>query len=434
MADTLARNTDVVDEVRSWLDEHWNPDLTVGEWWEILTDSGWGAPQLPVDMFGRGLSRGDTVRVQVAIAQHGVLGPPQGLGPLLAGPTIAMQGDDEQKRRFVRDTLSGKKAWAQLFSEPGAGSDLAGLTTRAVKDGDHWIVTGQKVWTSGAQSADLGMLLARTDPDVPKHQGITYFAIEMHQPGIEVRPLRELTGRALFNEVFLTDAVVEDAAAIGGVNNGWAVANTTLALERAGLGAGGSSGIGGVSAASGTVDGDLDKRAGDFVAASRAATPGGRVSSLDQLIAIAKDNGAIDDVTVRQGIAELHSLNEIGRYTNLRAKALRSQGREIAGQGNMAKLSMSRILLLTRQLGLHIMGPYGTLHAYDESSREQLVAATGQPGYETLIDSALFGVSSSIYGGTDQIQHNILGERVLGLPKEPNNDRVAPFRDLPKNG
>ena len=197
MADTLARNTDVIDEVKAWLDEHWDPDLTVGDWWEMLADSGWAAPQLPVEMFGRGLSRGDSVRVQTAIAQHGVLGPPQGLGPLLAAPTIAMQGNDEQKQRYVRDTLSGKKAWAQLFSEPGAGSDLAGLTTRAVKDGDQWIVTGQKVWTSGAQTADLGMLLARTNSDVPKHQGITYFVIDMHQPGIDVRPLREMTGRAL---------------------------------------------------------------------------------------------------------------------------------------------------------------------------------------------------------------------------------------------
>ncbi len=369
MADTLSRNTDVTDEVKAWLDEHWDPDLTVGEWWEILADSGWAAPQLPVEMFGRGLSRGDSVRVQTAIARHGVLGPPQGLGPLLAAPTIAMQGNDEQRQRYVRDTLSGKKAWAQLFSEPGAGSDLAGLTTRAVKDGDQWIVTGQKVWTSGAQTADLGMLLARTNSDVPKHQGITYFVIDMHQPGIEVRPLREMTGRALFNEVFITEAVVQDVDAIGGVNNGWAVANTTLGLERAGLGAGGATGIGGVSAASGTVEGELHKRAGDFVAAGRPEKATSRVSSLDQLIGIAKENGAIDEVTVRQGIAELHSLNEIARYTNLRAKALRSQGKEIVGQGNMAKLSMSRILLLTRQLGLHIMGPYGTLHAYDEPSR-----------------------------------------------------------------
>ena len=143
-------------------------------------------------------------------------------------------GTDEQKERYLRDIVTGSEAWCQLFSEPGAGSDLAGLSTTAVRDGDEWVVNGQKVWTSGGQVADLGMLLARTDPDVPKHQGITYFAFDMHQPGVEVRPLREMTGRALFNEVFLTDARVRDDDVIGGLNNGWAVANTTLAFERAG--------------------------------------------------------------------------------------------------------------------------------------------------------------------------------------------------------
>ena len=207
MADTMARSTDVTAEVSAWLEENWDPDLTVGEWWERLCDSGWGAPTLPVEWCGRGLSREDAVRVQGAIAKFGALGAPQGLGTLLAAPTIAVHGTDEQKARYIRDTISGKKAWCQLFSEPGAGSDLAGLDTRAMKDGDHWIVNGQKVWTSGAQVADLGMLLARTDPDVPKHQGISYFGLDMHQPAIEIRPLRELTGRAMFNEVFLTDAV-----------------------------------------------------------------------------------------------------------------------------------------------------------------------------------------------------------------------------------
>src|SRR5204863_8394083 len=153
--------------------------------------------------------------------------------------------------------VTAKKAWCQRFSEPGAGSELAGLQARAVQDGDEWVVNGQQVWTSGGQVADLGMLLARTDPDVPKHQGISYFALDMHQPGVEVRPLREMTGRAMFNEVFMTDARVADSAMIGGRNNGWAVANTTLAHERSGLGAGGGSAAGGM-ATPGTVAGDLD--------------------------------------------------------------------------------------------------------------------------------------------------------------------------------
>src|SRR5205807_5015131 len=206
---------------------------------------------------------------QRAVADFGALGAPGGLGLMLAGPTIVTHGSEEQKERYLGDIVTGRRAWCQLFSEPGAGSDLAGLQARAVRDGDEWIVNGQKVWTSGGHVADLGMLIARTDPDVPKHQGITYFAIDMHQPGVEVRPLREMTGRAMFNEVFFSDARVSNDAIIGGLNSGWAVANTSLAYERAGLGAGGGSAAGGM-ASPGTIADDLDKRAGDFV------TGGGR--------------------------------------------------------------------------------------------------------------------------------------------------------------
>ena len=168
------------------------------------------------------------------------------MGLLLAAPTIATHGTQEQIDLYVRDIVTGQQAWCQLFSEPQAGSDLAGLQTRAVLDGDEWIVNGQKVWTSGGQYADLGMLLARTDPGVPKHQGISYFAFDMLQPGVDVRPLKEMTGHRLFNEVFITDARVADAALIGGVNKGWAAANTTLINERAGLGSGGGAGGGGI--------------------------------------------------------------------------------------------------------------------------------------------------------------------------------------------
>ena len=163
---------------------------------------------------------------------------------LLAAPTIAAHGNERQKQEDLLRILNGQDAWCQLFSEPGAGSDLAGLQTKAIKDGDEWIVTGQKVWTSTAQLCNLGMLIARTDPDLPKHKGITYFKFDMTQPGVETRPLREMTGRAMFNEVFIDNARVHDDDMIGGLNNGWAVANTTLMAERAGLGTGGSGAVG----------------------------------------------------------------------------------------------------------------------------------------------------------------------------------------------
>ena len=437
MTDTARRTSeDVTTEVTAWLEENWSPDLSIGDWWELLGHSGWAVPTWPEEWFGKGLSRGDGIKVSQAIADFGALGPPAGLGLLLAGPTIYTHGTDEQKQRYLPDIVTGKKAWCQLFSEPGAGSDLAGLQTRAIKDGDEWVINGQKVWTSGGQAADLGMLLARTDADVPKHSGISYFAFDMHQEGaVEVRPLREMTGRALFNEVFMTDARVADDTCIGGVNKGWAVANTTLAFERAGLGAGGGS-AGGGAAVPGTVMGNLTKRAGDFVTRrDRSGAPGMFANAERLLTELAKGNGKLSDPSVRQDLAELHTLNEIARMTNLRQKALKASGApDIPGIGNIAKLSMSRILRLSRDLGLRILGPLGTLHAYTPEDRKVLDEATGNPFAGIVTEMALFSPGPSIYGGTDEIQHNIIGERVLGLPKEPNNDKTTAFKDLPKNG
>jgi alkylation response protein AidB-like acyl-CoA dehydrogenase len=427
--------TDAVTVVKSWLGENWDPDLTVAEWWERLGTAGWAAPSLPADAFGKGLSRAETVRVQEALADFGALGAPGGLGLLLAAPTIAVHGTEEQKERYIRRIVTGQDAWCQLFSEPGAGSDLAGLQCRAERDGDEWIISGQKVWTSGGQVADMGMLLARTNPEVPKHQGITYFAFDMKQPGVEVRPLREMTGRALFNEVFINEARVHNDAVIGGLNNGWAVANTTLAFERAGLGAGGGSAAGG-SAVPGSIAGDLGKRAGDLVRGrgrGGAGGPGGLGGMSKVLFALAKESGQDSDPAVRQALAQLHILNEIGRYSTLRQKALAAAGGDIPGYGNIAKLSMSIILRLSRDLGLRLLGPRGMLHGYDASANEALADLPGGFMAGIVTETALFAQGPQIYGGTDQIQHNIIGERVLGLPKEPNNDKVTAFKDLPKN-
>jgi alkylation response protein AidB-like acyl-CoA dehydrogenase len=422
---------DPVTEVKGWLEENWDPDLTVRDWWDRLGNSGWAAPTWPEEWFGKGLSNAESSQVARAFAEIGALGPPGGLGMLLAGPTIITHGTDEQKRQFLPDIVTGRIAWCQLFSEPVAGSDLAGLQTRAVKDGDEWIVNGQKVWTSSAHIADLGMLMARTNTDVPKHKGITYFALPMHQDGIDVRPLRELTGRALFNEVFMTDVRVADADIIGGEQNGWAVANTTLAFERAGLGAGGGSAA--ESAAQpGTVVGDLDKRAGDFVrprGSGRSETATFSVNART-LIDAARRHGKLQDPVVRQGIVRMYTEGELGRYMALRHKALRQAGQDLPGMANMAKLRMSEMFRQSRDVGLGILGARGMLHDYEGNSP--------LPGEDDGVDRAVTAVSMwspgpSIYGGTDQVQRNIIGERILGLPREPGDDRNTPFKDLRKN-
>jgi alkylation response protein AidB-like acyl-CoA dehydrogenase len=344
------------------------------------------------------------VAVQNAIAEFGALGAPGGLGLLLAAPTIATHGTQEQIDLYVRD-----------------------------------IVTGQKVWTSGFSAANMMFCLCRTDPDVPKHQGITFFAIDMHQKGIEIRPLVEMTGHAMFNEVFMEEAVVADSALIGGLNNGWAVANTTLMNERAGLGSGGGHAAAG-AATPGTVVNDLARRAGDFVSG---ATPGRRRgggggggmfgASYKLLVDLAKGNGKIKDATTRQDLMKLHTLNELGRFNNLRAKAAKAIGQDVPGLPNISKLSMSEIMRQQRDVGLRILGPGGMLHAYKAEDHGPLNEATGNPFAAMVTGMALFAQAPPIYGGTDQVQRNIIGERVLGLPKEANLDKTSAFKDLPKN-
>jgi alkylation response protein AidB-like acyl-CoA dehydrogenase len=440
-----AKTDGVLSDLRDWLGANWDPDLTVGDWWERLGLAGWAAPGLPANAYGRAMARADTVLVQREISSFGALGAPAGLGLLLAAPTIATHGTQEQIDLYVRDIVCGRKAWCQLFSEPQAGSDLAGLQTRAIRDGDEWVINGQKVWTSGGQFSDLGMLLARTDANVPKHQGISYFAFDMHEEGADVRPLREMTGHALFNEVFLTDARVANSALIGGVNKGWAAANTTLMNERAGLGSGGgNSGGGGVGAQPGTVLGHLSRRAGDCVPsrdagerAKKRSKGSGEVwralaRGVDLFIDEARARGVHTDPVIRQDLVRLYTLGELGRMNGLRLKAVKAQGSDIAGLPNVAKLMMSQTVRLSRDLGLSILGPSGTLHSYSEDTHA-LADASGGSLARGITEIALFAQAPPIYGGSDQVQRNIIGERVLQLPKEPNSDRTTPFSELPKN-
>ena len=427
----------LIDELHAWLESNWDPEITLAAWWERLGLAGWAAPSLPENAYGRGLSRPDASRVAMEIGKFGALGAPAGLGLMLAAPTIATHGTQEQIDTYVKDIVTGQQAWCQLFSEPGAGSDLAGLSTRAVEEDGEFIVNGQKVWTSGGQIADMGMLLARTDVTVPKHQGITWFAFNMNQPGVDVRPLREMSGHALFSEVFFTDAHVGREAIINGINNGWAAANTTLAFERASLGAGGGGGAN--FAPSGQKAGQLDRRVGDFVAKPdentrrRASMARTRMSGASIFIGLAKGNGMWENPVIRQKLAQLHIISEIGRLNTERFKAVRSSGGDIPGLANISKLLMSQIVRLSRDLGLQIVGAQGLLHTTDPEEQKVLDDATQNPFLAGITASALMAQAPPIYGGTDQIQMNVIGERALGLPKEPRDDHLKPFNEIPRN-
>jgi alkylation response protein AidB-like acyl-CoA dehydrogenase len=409
---------DVRAEVKAWLEENWDPDRKVGEWWDVLARSGYAAPTFPEDAWGKGWPRDLAMAVSETLSQNGAVGPPAGLGYLLAAPTIVAHGTERQKREDLLRILNGQDAWCQLFSEPGAGSDLASLQTKAVKDGDEWIITGQKVWTSTAQLCNFGMLIARTDPSLPKHKGITYFKFDMTQPGVEIRPLREMTGRALFNEVFIDGARVHDDDVIGGLNNGWAVANTTLMAERAGLGTGGSGAAG--NAFPGPMAKQLEARVGDHVGLIRTGgTGGGGLTAAPSMIKLAQTCGKNTDPNIRQKLAKLYTMQQLGRFSAMRAK---SPSQRTGAEPNIAKLMMSDMLRLHREVGNEIIGPFG------------MVMGSDTPGGGNVQEVTLFSPGPSIYGGTDQVQRNIIGERVLGLPKEPGPAKDTPFKELLVSG
>ena len=399
-------------EVRAWLDDNWDPDLTVEDWWARVAEAGWTAPHFAPDQGGRGLDRRSQGTVRAAFADYGALRPPGGLGLLMAAPTILTQGNPDQIARHVPPILDGRRGWCQLFSEPGAGSDLAGLTTRAERDGDRWIITGQKVWSSGAQVSDYGMLLARTNFDVPKHKGISWFAFELDQPGVTIRPLREMTGHAVFNEVFIDEAVCADADLVGGEGNGWMVTQTTLHFERTGIGAGGShAGF----PEPGPKGGMLGRRAGD---AARDEAPNSKLTvGFRDVADLARKQGRTTDPAIRQDLARLHTYTETGRWNAQRGKAEAQRG----GGGSVAsigKLSQTRIVKLAAKLGVDIVGAHGLL--------------AGADGVEdgAYTEAFVFSPASSIYGGADEIQRNIVAERTLGLPRDPAPDRNLPFGEV----
>jgi alkylation response protein AidB-like acyl-CoA dehydrogenase len=417
------------EELADWLQSNWDPDVSLREWWARLFSSGWAVPHFPNKAFGKDLSPALAGAASRVIRDFGAVPAPGGLGAYLAAPTVLDHGTDEQRARLLPGLLSGADAYCQLFSEPNAGSDLASLQCRAERAGDTYMVNGQKVWTSSAQIANKAMLLARTDIEVAKHAGLSYFIIDVRQPGVEIRPIREMTGRALFNEVFLTNVEAAAVDLIGGEGNGWAVANTTLAYER------GLRATGAVTAAvdPGPIAGNLDRPAGECTvprAEDRTFPP---PTSSAELASVARFLGKSADPLVRQELVHLHIQERLIELTGRRARALAERGAQLPGLPQLSKMAMNDHVRLARRVTFEVLGPTGTLFEYDPAKTAALERSTGVEGLTRLIETALFASAPPIYGGSDQIQRSILGERVLGLPREPDDYRRTPFKDLPKN-
>ena len=410
---------DVRAEVRGWAAENWSLDLTVREWWQRLAQARLAMPAWP-EPYGRGMSNRDARAVTEELAAAGMIGPPQGVvGAALAGPMLLAHGTPEQQARYLPPLLRGEEAWCQLFSEPGAGSDLPALATRAEKDGDGWVVDGQKVWNSGADMARRGMLIARTDVDRPKYEGITFFVIDMDQPGVEARRLRQMNGEANFCEVFLSGARVDDDDIVGERNDGWRVTRTVMGFERAMVAGRPPKGL--VQVPSGERAGFLDRVIGEVLKrGERRPSFSGNAVPARRLIALAQERGVADDPHIRQELARYYTLNETNRYTLLRTAASAKAGRTPGPEASITKLAISRVCQASRELTFSILGAHGMLDGTDAP----------YDGALHTVALASFGVS--IGGGTDEIQRNALGERALGLPREPAVDRSVPFRDLPR--
>ena len=317
----------------------------------------------------------------------------------LAGPTIVTHGTDEQKRRFLRPMFTGEERWCQLFSEPGAGSDFAGLASRAVRDGDVWTIDGQKVWNTLAHLADRGMLVARSNPESPKHRGMTYFALDMHAEGVEVRPLRQITGEAEFNEVYMTGVQVPDSDRIGDEGGGWGVALTTLMNERTVIGGGGS-----------------PKRGS------------GSIAELVQVWAELPDEQRTSARLDR--VMKLWSQAETLRLTNMRASQNRRAGNP-GPEGSVAKAIHAELNKDIFEECVNLQGPAGSVEFDYTFRRPDVVSETGAEN--GLGHAFLRSRANSIEGGTTEIMRNILGEQILGLPGEPRVDKGIPWNEVPRN-
>jgi acyl-CoA dehydrogenase len=358
-------------------------------WRGLRFDHGFGWISGPEQYGGRGLSGKYEKAYAAAEAQY--LTPPMGLFTISLGmvaPTILAHGTDLAKDSYLRDLYRGDMVACQLFSEPGAGSDLASLQTKAVRDGDEWIVTGQKVWTSNAHLSQVGEIVCRTDVEMPKHRGLTAFVVDMSAPGVEIRPLRQMTGGAAFNEVFFDEVRIPDSHRLDEVNNGWNVALTTLMNERASIGAGGGG--------------------------------GGGVTSARRIHAMLEHFGLADDKVVVDQIAKIYSDFMVARWTNQRALDKIKAGALPGPELSTAKLSLTNNLKSYSEWIAGVLGP-------------RICADTGEWGTYAWSKMLLGVPGMRVAGGTDEIMKNIVAERVLGLPKDPGIDSTTAFKDLRTN-
>jgi alkylation response protein AidB-like acyl-CoA dehydrogenase len=379
--------------------------LNYRDWCTRLGEAGYATPTWPAE-YGAGLSLSPAEAKQVndVLSHYRVPRPFNIIGIGMGGPTVLTWGTEEHKQKFLRGLATNEEIWCQLFSEPGAGSDVAGLSTRAERDGDEWVVNGQKVWTTLAHIAKYGMLVARTNPDVPKHKGLSYFVVDMQSPGVEVRPLVQITGNAEFNEVFFDNVRVPDSMRVGPEGEGWRVAVTTLMNERVALSGAGS-------------------LAGDAVGGSPVAS-------------LIKRHQPVEDPLLRQRVVQLYIDGRLIRLNNQRAADKRKRGAEAGPEGSITKLMQAEFNQRLQKFAVDMEGVGGVAwEPTGAAAPEGPLAYLGGMGEDrpAIALGFLRAHANTIEGGTSNIMRNILGERVLGLPKEPDNSKDLAWKDVPRS-
>ncbi|MHB1445121.1 MAG: acyl-CoA dehydrogenase family protein [Acidimicrobiales bacterium] len=396
MTSTVAAEGEVKTRVDQLLTEHDPKSESPAELWGAQFDLGLAWVQFPEGLGGLGVSPSLQAHVDSRLGEVGwpSNGARNPIGVGMGAPTLIAHGSEDQQRRYLRPMFTCEEVWCQLFSEPGAGSDVASLSTRAVRDGDEWIVNGQKVWTTLAHRARWGLLVARTDPEAPKHRGMTYFVVDMQEPGVEVRPLRQMTGEAEFNEVYFTDARIPDTERLGEVGAGWYVALTTLMNERVSIGGG--------------------------------VAPRGS-GHIGEAVRVWKEKGH-SDPSRRDALMRLWVAAEAARLTNMRAAQARQAGTP-GPEGSTSKLAYAELNKKITEFTIGLMGAEGMLYSSFEMIRPEEAGLSGRDPYKSFLRSR----ANSIEGGTSEVMRNILGERVLGLPGDVRVDKDQPWSQVPRS-